>query len=211
MRYDLHVHSHFSKCSNLQPADILKIARKRSLNGIALTDHNTIRGALLAKKLNKDRNFEIVIGEEIDSDYGHVLVYYLNEQIRSRELEEIICQAHSQDAIICLAHPCDTFRHPFPQEIVREYSKKIHCLETFNSRTILPFFNSSALKLAKTLKLACVAGSDAHFSYEIGRATTIFENYLRNAIKNRKTRTEGSTFFGSFGICHTFIHKRFLR
>src|SRR3990167_1868027 len=65
LKYDLHMHTCYSKCSNLRPEILLKTAKERGLNGIAVTDHNTIEGALRIKNLNKDKNFEVIIGEEI--------------------------------------------------------------------------------------------------------------------------------------------------
>ena len=62
MKYDLHVHTKYSvKCGYMEPAELLKVTKKRGLNGIAVCDHNTIEGALLAKKLNKDKNFEVIV------------------------------------------------------------------------------------------------------------------------------------------------------
>ena len=74
MRYDLHMHTYRSKCSNLRPDVILKLAKKKGLDGIAITDHHEIRGALEVKKLNKDKDFEVIVGEEISTNYGDVLV-----------------------------------------------------------------------------------------------------------------------------------------
>jgi len=51
--FDFHIHSKFSYDSLLSPKRIVRIAEKRGLDGIAITDHNTIRGALEASKFNK--------------------------------------------------------------------------------------------------------------------------------------------------------------
>ena len=46
MKYDLHIHSKYSSDGVLDPEKIVKIAAKRGLNGVAITDHNTIIGGL---------------------------------------------------------------------------------------------------------------------------------------------------------------------
>ena len=56
-KYDLHIHTNYSSCSRINPKKLLKIAKKRGLDGIAITNHNTIQGGLEVKKLNKDKNF----------------------------------------------------------------------------------------------------------------------------------------------------------
>ena len=82
MKYDLHTHTNYSKCSNLKPEILLKIAKKRGLNGLAVTDHHKIKGALKVSKLNRDKNFEVIIGEEVTTDFGEVLAYYINKEIK---------------------------------------------------------------------------------------------------------------------------------
>jgi predicted metal-dependent phosphoesterase TrpH len=50
-KYDLHCHSCVSECSIQSPRDIVKTALSRGLNGLAVTDHNEISGALKAKEI----------------------------------------------------------------------------------------------------------------------------------------------------------------
>ena len=51
-RYEIHLHTNYSKCSNSDPKKVLETAKERNLNGIAITDHNTVKGAVEIKKLN---------------------------------------------------------------------------------------------------------------------------------------------------------------
>ena len=60
MIYDLHVHSKYSRDSILSPEKIISVAKRKKLDGVAVTDHNTIRGGLAAFKLNKSRDFEVI-------------------------------------------------------------------------------------------------------------------------------------------------------
>ena len=41
-RFDLHVHSLYSSDCKSHPNDIIKMAKKMKMAGIALTDHNTV-------------------------------------------------------------------------------------------------------------------------------------------------------------------------
>ncbi|MCW3133792.1 MAG: PHP domain-containing protein [Methanophagales archaeon] len=43
MKYDLHIHSKYSSDGIIEPEKIIKIALKRGLDGIAITDHSTIK------------------------------------------------------------------------------------------------------------------------------------------------------------------------
>jgi len=211
MKYDLHMHTHYSKCSNLKPELLLKIAKKRGLNGIAVTDHQTIDGALKVKKLNKDKNFEVIIGEEISTNYGDVLVYYLNKKIDTIDFYRVVDEARKQNSLVVIPHPFRTSintKHHFKYPI-EKIKNKIDAIEVFNARN-LPGNNEKAQKIAKKLNLPGTAGSDTHFIFEIATAYTIFNGDLRKALKNKKTEFKGTILFGSFGGFLSFLRKRLL-
>ena len=209
MKYDLHIHTHYSKCSNLKPHVILKLAKKHKLNGIAVTDHHEIKGALEVKKLNKDKNFEVIVGEEVSTNYGDVLVYYLSKKIDEIDFFSVVDEARKQGALISIAHPFRTTmisNHKFhlPLEKVKS---KIDAVECFNART-LPGDNKKAVNCAERLKITKTAGSDSHFFFEIGTAYTIFDDDLRAAVKRKETKVHGTIMFGAFGGVLSYLRKR---
>jgi predicted metal-dependent phosphoesterase TrpH len=195
MRYDLHIHTKRSICSNLEPDLILKIAKKKNLDGIAITDHNTIKGSLDVSKLNKDKDFEIISGAEIRTNFGDVLCYYIQEEIKSREFFGVINEVKKQDGLIAIAHPfrmIPWLRFHYPIEKVKD---QIDAIEVFNSR-MMPGDNNRAKKVAEELKIPQIGGSDAHFWFDIGRGYTIFNSDLRKSIKHDKTNAHGSILMG---------------
>src|SRR3989338_8905579 len=164
LKYDLHTHTCYSKCSNLKPEVLLKIAKERGLDGIAVTDHNTIEGALKAKKLSKDKEFEVIVGDEVRTNYGDVLAYYLQKEIKFRELFSVIDEVKAQGGLIAIAHPFrisvnPTLKFRYPLEKIKN---KIDAIECFNAR-MLPGNNNKADKMSNKLNVAKTAGSDAHF------------------------------------------------
>ncbi|MEK6983645.1 MAG: PHP domain-containing protein [Nanoarchaeota archaeon] len=209
MKYDLHIHTHYSKCSNLKPITILKLAKKLKLDGIAVTDHHEIKGALEVKKLSKNKNFEVIIGEEVSTNYGDILAYYLNKKIDTTDFYEVIDEVRKQGALITIAHPFRTTlvqNHKF-QLPIEKVKNKINAIECFNART-LPGDNKKADKIADKFGIAKTGGSDSHFFFEIGTAFTIFDGDLRYAIKSRNTKVEGTIFFGPFGGILSYLRKR---
>ncbi|MFH1641666.1 MAG: PHP domain-containing protein [Nanoarchaeota archaeon] len=184
-KYDLHIHSNKSSCSVLKPETILTAAKKLRLDGIAVTDHNTIKGAKIVSKLNKDPDFEVIIGAEFGTDKAHVLGLYLNDDIKTNDFYEVLDQIRSQDGIAIIAHPFSYLRSYFKADI-----KYMDCIESYNGRAFF-FENWKAAKLAKKLNLSKVAGSDAHFPPEIGRGLTMFDHDLRQSIKKKMTVVSG--------------------
>ena len=208
-KYDLHAHTYYSTCASNKPESILKAAKKQGLNGIAITDHNTIKGALKVKKLNKDKDFEVIIGEEISTDAGDVIALYIKEEIKTKSLMEAIDKIKEQNGIIIIPHPFRPvpwlkFRYPLEKLV-----GKVDAIETFNSRNP-NFANKAAEKAIKNLDFSRVGSSDAHIQLDIGKGYTLFKGDLRTAIKKRKTAPGGTTLFGALSIGIAGINKRVL-
>ena len=206
MKYDLHIHTHLSRCSRIKPEKLLKIAKERGLNGIAVTDHNTIKGGLAVSELNKDQDFEVIVGAEMKTVDGEILGLYLNEEIKSREMFEVIDEIKQQGGIAIIAHPTARFRSSLKQPCM-ELKGRIHGIEAFNSRA-LPLENWRAQRMASKFRFGTTGGSDAHFYYEIGRGYTEFEGDLRHAIKTKSTKVGGSILYAPVGGLLSFFKKR---
>lgn len=193
-KYDLHIHTHYSPCSINKPADVLKRAVRLGLNGIAVTDHNEIKGALEAKALNNNPDFEVIIGEEVMTDQCEVLVYYVKEKIKPGKYENVIKEIRKQGAVCSIAHPFSgggrahislKFFEKLPRELLPD------AIETFNGRIIIKSANRRAKALAERLKLAQTGGSDGHFLFELKTGYTTFDRDLKTALRQRKTVSGG--------------------
>ncbi len=189
---------------------MLKTAKKRKLNGIAVTDHHTIEGALKVKELNKDKGFEVIVGEEITTKQEDVLAYYIKEHIKTTDFFEMVEEVRKQNGLIVIPHPFRTYLtpgHKFKLPL-SEVKNKIDAIECFNARMIFPGDNKKADKAADKLNIAKTGGSDAHFKFDIATGYTLFEGDLRKALKNRKTKATGTIMYGSMGALLSFLRKR---
>ncbi len=178
MKYDLHIHSRFSPCSNMLPEEIIKNSISKGLDGIAITDHNTIKGAVVAKQLNKTK-LDIIIGAEIKTEFCELIVLGVEEEIKERSYFDVIREVKRQGAIVGVAHPFDITRSRFYKFLnVPNLMEDIDFIEGFNSRTV---YNAiDPVDFAKKNKKPIIASSDAHFSFEIGTFTTIFEGRFKD-------------------------------
>ena len=205
--YDLHCHTWYSPCSNLNPKLILKLAKKRGLNGIAITDHNEIKAAYQISKLNKDKDFEVVIASELSVNGGHITALYVNEVPKKLDFFSVVDSVKAQGGLLILAHPYDLTRKHFNSKFIKENRKYFDGIEVFNSREIFNIFNNKALQTKNELGVAAVGGSDSHFSFEVGRTKTFFEDDLYKSIKRRKTSVVGNNSYGAAGHLFTRVHK----
>ena len=168
LKYDLHMHSKYSRDGVLEPESIVRIAKSRGLSGVAVTDHNTILGGLKAKEHETD-DFEAVIGSEIRTERGEIIGLFLENDIVSREPFEVMKEIRNQNGLVVIPHPFDRLRRSRFVPTVDEL-KLVDCVEVFNSRCLFQRNNEKALDFATRSRLRMVAGSDAHFDYEIGNA-----------------------------------------
>jgi hypothetical protein len=174
MKYDFHTHSKYSADGQAEPEVMVKKAIKQGLLGIAVTDHNTIKGGLEAKKYETS-DFEVVVGSEIMTDRGEVIGLFLSEEIKSRSFMDVMDEIKDQNGFVVVPHPFDTIRGKsvFPKE---EDAHFIDNVEIFNSRCVLRNYNKKAANFAGKNGVNIIAGSDAHFLREIGSGGVVTES-----------------------------------
>lgn len=167
-KVDLHMHTCVSKDGSLHPADVIRIAKSRGLDRICITDHNSITGALLAKKL--DPEF-VIVGEEILTRYGEILAFFVSEWVPPRlSPEETLDRLQAQGAVISVSHPFDPHRSGWTRTMLETMAPRLDALETFNARSLNARYNEQAAMFAAAHNLRATAGSDAHTGMEIGAA-----------------------------------------
>lgn len=187
MKYDLHIHSKYSHDSILYPKEIVKIALNKGLSGVAITDHNTIKGGLKAK-LYETEHFKIIVGSEINTDRGEIIGLFLEKEIISRSFYRVVEEIKEQGGIVVIPHPFDILRKSRLVPI-KEDVKFIDCIEGYNSRCIFQKYNKNAINFAIKHRLKITAGSDAHLKNEIGNAGIITDSEdLHEAILKNEIR-----------------------
>ncbi len=192
MRFDLHIHSNHSSDCNLKVDDILKQAVKQGLDGIAISDHNTIEGSLVAKRRAKELMLPLLVltASEVSTTQGHLIVLGAKENISPNLTpQETIRIAHQKGGLVIAPHP-------FKMRSIGSVEKlDIDAVETFNSRCIFGE-NTKAKEMAQALGKPQVGGSDSHMLATIGLGFTEIdaesdEESVFLAIKEGRTRTGG--------------------
>lgn len=204
MKYDLHTHSKYSSDGWMDVKTMIKTSMKCDLSGIAVTDHNTIKGGLEAQKMKyelKIDNFEVIVGSEISTERGEVLGLFLSEEIKSRVYLEVIDEIKDQDGLIVIPHPFDNLRDNGIKPDEKDVNL-IDFVEVLNSRCLNKKYNEEALRFTEKYGLKSVAGSDAHFKWELGNAgIEIVDSDLRDALINGKTSIFGNrSLFTNIGL-----------
>lgn len=174
---DLHVHTSYSPCSNLSLRTIETVARKRGLDGIAITDHNTIAGALELKSLASQ--IMVIVAEEIRTREGEIIGYFLTDTIPpALSVRETIQEIKRQGGLVSIPHPFDTLRTSrLGRAALEKIISEVDMIEVFNSRDLLQQTDSEFIEEFKKKGVVPVVGSDAHQRWEIGKSYMIMEKF----------------------------------
>ena len=107
--YELHTHTLHSDGQHTL-MEMAMEAKKIGLNGIALTDHNTMSGLVDQELVEDKTGIHIVRGLEWTTFYGHMLTLGIERYEDWRTLSPIdiekgIKQVHKQGGLVGIAHP----------------------------------------------------------------------------------------------------------
>ena len=198
VRAEFHCHSRFSPDSLMSIEALLLACRKKGIDKVAVTDHNRLEGALKAHEIAPEH---VIVGEEIQTTQGEILAYFLSEEIpEGLEPEEVVRRLRGQNAFISVAHPSDPYRgSQWKKGTLEALAPHLDGIEVFNARCVDSAFNQQARAFASDFGIPEMVGSDAHSTFELGRAVLYLPDFsnadeLRSALRlsRQATRLSGS-------------------
>jgi hypothetical protein len=216
LKADLHVHTRYSEDSLSPPEKIVQHCLKVGINCLAITDHDEISGAFEVKRIAP---FKVIVGEEILTNRGEIIGYFLSEKIPPRlSPEETVAQIKAQGGLACIPHPFDRFRSgaKLRNHTLEKIIANIDLIEVFNSRTMLLRDSARALELARRHDLPATAGSDAHIVQEVGSTYMEIPEFndaeqFRQALRQGQVFGHRTSFFIHFYGIRNRLVKQFQR
>ncbi len=174
---DLHCHSAASFDGSVDPARLVRLARERGLTHLAVTDHDTVAGALAARAAAPD-GLTVIVGQEMRTVEGDIIALFVERDIPSGlALEASVALVHELGGLVGLAHPFDAYRPSVGRGAMRStqlqrLAQLADYVEVHNGRVADEAANARAADFAREYGLAAVAVSDAHREAEVGTAAT---------------------------------------
>lgn len=163
LRGELHCHTYHSDGDG-DPVSLVRMARERGLDFLAITDHNTISCQRELAQLYAP-GILLIRGVEVTTFKGHFNVWGVGDWIdfrvlRAQDMTAAIRFAVERGAVTTCNHP-KPFGPPWEYPEVEGY----HCIEVWNG----PWYemNQSALdfwteRLAQGKRIVAIGGSDYH-------------------------------------------------
>lgn len=181
LNIDLHSHSRFSADGVAEPELMIAEAKRKGLQGFAITDHNTCACVDYFEQkglLNADgtpvNDFLIIPGQEITTSEGHLLALGVRiPDLKGISPQDAITIIHDLGGIAIPPHPYDFFRAGIREPVLDKIN--IDALEVFNAATTFKRYNKQAFEYAQSRGLPMTAASDAHDHPALGTAYTILE------------------------------------
>ncbi len=191
-RVDMHCHSTASQVSKLgvqraaglpecatPPEEVYELAKRRNMDFVTITDHDTIAGVLEIA----DRP-DVFVSEELTAHFRgepgaavHVLCYGIDlddhEWLQAHRHDVELCAAYmyERDIACALAHPYYIVDSPLTPRHRRRLAELFGIWEVRNGARA-PELNRPAATYAATLETIGIGGSDDHAGIDIGRTYT---------------------------------------
>lgn len=173
---EFHCHTYASKDSLTRPADLIAMARRKGIDRVIVTDHNSIAGAREAHGIDPEL---VIVGEEIMTTKGEILAAFVKEEVPPDLTPlETINILKEQGAFISVSHPFDELRKGgWMEHDLLEILPLVDAIEVYNSRCMLSRFNRRAELFAQKYNIAGTVGSDAHAAFEVGRSLLLLDQF----------------------------------
>lgn len=191
MLVDLHIHeSKYSLDSHVSLEKIVEEAKRKGLDGIAITDHDDIQIKEEAEALSRKLNYPIFVGVEYLTLEGDIVAFGIDEVPEGRiPAQEFVNLVNEAGGVCISAHPFRTNNRGLKDNLYT--IQGLAGIEGYNGSTDEKN-NLKAVESAKKLGIQVVGSSDAHHQVAVGRFATKLPFPVKNvdelikAIKTNK-------------------------
>lgn len=173
MLIDLHMHeSRYSKDSSLSLEEIVTIAKRQGLDGICITDHDSLGLKKVAEAYAKAVSFPIFVGVEYFSLQGDIVAFGIEDIPKTRiSAQAFIDYVKSRGGICFSAHPFRDNNRGLKESLFQV--KGLDGIEAFNASTAL-IDNLKALECCVNMGIQPLGVSDCHVRDKVGLYATCF-------------------------------------
>ncbi len=189
MILDLHSHSVASDDGRAKVENYCQWIERKSLrlDGFVLTEHRQFDDSNDYRALEDRFGLLILKASEVETEYGHVLVFGVNDDMRAaidfaridNPIAEVLAAAERTGAVAVPCHPGRPKVGMCAHWETRGPVEGVHTIETLNGGSRAGE-NEEALAFAERYGWRRIGGSDSHIVSHIGRCATRFEDDIRD-------------------------------
>lgn len=166
VRGDFHLHTSYSIDGTTTPRRMVERCQEVGFDVVAITDHDTIEGALRVQELAP---FRVIVGEEVSSAEGHIIGLFLHKRVEpGLSVPQTIERIKDQGGIAIAPHPYSRIAGESLQGSFTKYAHLFDAVEIANSNNILRIDDTRAKRFAIERQIPMIGGSDAHHPIAVG-------------------------------------------
>jgi hypothetical protein len=171
------------------------------LDGFVLTEHRQFDSASDYRHLEDEYGLVILKASEVESDFGHVLVFGVNEDLEAAidftdvrlPIEQVLYQSHKTGAFAAPCHPGRKRVGLFSHYAEKGQVEGVHTVEVLNGGSI-PGEDELSVEMAAKYGYKGFGGSDSHVVSRIGFCATNFPEQEIQNIDDLVNALEGGNF-----------------
>ena len=204
---DLQVHTDQSDGMD-DAITMLNAAQRQGLDLVAITDHDHVRGALLAQDRATQLNHpvDVIVGSEVTSRHGHILALWIDSPIPPfRSAAATVEAIWKQDGVAIIAHPAAVVPFALSPTNIDRLLLDLAAERRGKNAPVLAIETANPIPSARWRRLGIIndnrrwalpqtGGSDAHFHEQVGAGATRFpgstQQDLRDALESSATSAE---------------------
>lgn len=179
MLIDLHLHEKtHSSDSILSLAELTERAQEVGLDGVCITDHESIGLMEYAQEYAAEINYPIFVGVEYLTKQGDILAYGINKMPKPfLNAQDFIDFVNAEGGACIAAHPFRNNNRGLGKHLLEVDG--LTGIEILNGNSTIAE-NRIALEYCNKLNLQAVGGSDSHDKTQVGKYATEFPDTIAN-------------------------------
>lgn len=156
----------------------MAVAQARGLDGICITDHDSMGLKARAEQFSRETGFPIFVGVEYNSLWGDITAWGIDDFPPERvSAQAFINHVRSQGGFCVACHPFRNNNRGLAEHL-RDV-RGLHGIEVLNGSTSLEA-NLKALTYCQELGLSPIGASDAHWLSQLGLYATWLPEYVKS-------------------------------
>jgi predicted metal-dependent phosphoesterase TrpH len=209
MLIDLHVHTNHTRGCTASPREVVRRAREVGLDGVVVTDLNTLEGLAEVREAAREERFLALCGVEVATDHGHFLCFFPDParvpapaqvfgSATPWPVRDVLAKVQDLGGVAVAAHPYDKSIERPSGDVVFTLDG-LCAIEGLNARR-KPATNDLAVEAADHMNLPCTGASGAHELSEIGKAATLFKEPVASEADLVAQLRAGAVFSVAIGV-----------
>lgn len=175
MKTLIHIHTDYSDDARTSHDDLIAIVHAQNIDCVAVTDHDTIRGA---RELAARADFRVIVGQEVTTREGHLIGLFISHEIpRWLSAVETARRIHAQGGLVLAPHPFSSFCGFSLRETAATLVGHLDAVEVANAQSPWLRDDRKAAEFAARYGLPGYVGSDSHLPCSVAPCYQVMDDF----------------------------------